>query len=331
MQGGIASIAQSFVYSPPPAEAPAPAPEPAAAALVRTEKRHAIHSTPSTSSEAAPAPAPARIAPRPDKVVDKGHASFDPGFVTYWETVPTARRALAQTSSDNGAYQQQVIALQQQIAASNAEATQDALAAASAQQQAANMQVQQRNVEANAEAKQAALTVQSQILAALAPVPAPAPAPVPAPAPAPESSASAALKAREASASMEGGVASMASRRLAQASLGGVEASAVNSDTQLINDLNGWVQSSDAKEMAHATEVQSTEQQKAESNDATDNFQLTSQEEQNANQETQKPKIPALTAFEASPPPPRAHAKLKKAEKAGELSGGIASMSASDD
>ena len=298
MEGGIAAIALSFAYSPPPpllespaVEAPVPQPAPAAAALGPTD------------------------------ATDKGSVSFEPGTVTYWETVKTRRALQSQSSSDAGAYNQAVIQLQQQIAASNQEASQDALAAANAQEKAANMQIQQRNIEAGVEAKQAALTMQSQMLDALAPVPAPAPAPAPAP---DSSSASAALKAKEASASMEGGVASMATRRsLAQAgALNEVMASVSNSNTALVQSLDGWVQSSDYREQNKAAAAQSTEQAQAETNDATDNAQLTKQAAQVANKETEQPKIPALSSFIPSPPPV-AHKKLKKAEAKGALSGGI--------
>jgi hypothetical protein len=159
-----------------------------------------------------------------------GTVSFAPGTRTYWETVATdapaaapsglpagfSRRALAQASStDAGAYNAAVQQQEQLIQAANAQASQDAAQAAHDQYVAENMQQQQAKAEANAEALQAQMLVQSQTLNALtAPTPAPAPAPSSsdssAPAAAPASGASSDLKAHEAKASLEGGVASMA-------------------------------------------------------------------------------------------------------------------------
>ena len=71
----------------------------------------------------------------------------------------------------------------------------------------------------------------------------------------------------------------MATRRsLAQAgALNEVMASVSNSNTALVQSLNGWVQSSDYREQNKAAAAQSTEQAQAETNDATDNAQLTAQ------------------------------------------------------
>ena len=207
MEGGIASLAASYTASPPPPMVESSPPPP----LSYPPPPH----HPPTPLVGFEAPV--------DEVVAKGSVSFAPGTTTYWETVsapvpaPTRTlgftRRLAQASStDAGAYNQAVVQEEQVIAAANAQAAQDAAQAAHDQAVAENMQEQQAQAEANAEAEQATMLVQSQTLAALT---APAPAPTTSTTTTTDTATTAshsALKAKEASSSMEGSVASMASR-----------------------------------------------------------------------------------------------------------------------
>jgi len=310
MEGGIASIASSYVYSPPPpllASPPPPvylAPAPAP--------------VPSPSPPPPPSPVVGFSAPAKD-VAKKGETSFAPGTVTYWETVvapaPSAGfRRLQQQGSDSAAYEEAVNQEEQTIAAANAAAAQDAAQAAHDQYAAENMQIQQRNIEANAEAKQAALLVQSQVLTALQ-------APTPAPAPAPAPGASTEMKSRESAAGMEGSMAAYGRRRLAQ-TLTSALASATQTSTLEVAGLNGYVQQADSDEAQTAHQMQSSEQSEAQVNDATDNHQLTQQEEGLTNKATQKPKLPSLSSF--APSPPIAHKSMKEREAAAGMSGSIA-------
>lgn len=311
MEGGIANVARTFVYSPPPPMQESPPPPL------------------QESSPPPPKPSVGFSAPAAD-VQKKGEVSFAPGTVTYWETVAapapapahargSGARQLHQASSESGAYRQAVLQQQQQIQASNAQAQQDAAQAAHDQYAAENMQLQQRNAEANAEADQASLLVQSQVLAALTPAPAPAPAP---------STASTDLKSKEAKAGMQGGVANMASRRLQQAapSLSSVMEGAASLQQQEVSALDAEEASTVSAQTASNSAQQSSEQAAAQVNDATDNAQLTGQEASKTNQATQQPKIPTLASFAPSPPP-AAHAQLKEKEKKAELTGGVAAGS----
>ena len=313
MEGGIANTARTFVYSPPPPLLASPPPP--------------VYIAPNPAPPPPPSPVVGFSAPAKD-VDKKGETSFAPGTVTYWETVvapaPSAGAAAGSfygrrlLDSESEAYEDAVNQEEQTIQQANGEAAQDAAQAAHLQYAAENMQVQQRDIEANAEAKQAALLVQSQVLAALqAPVPAPGPAPAPGP------GASSDLKTREASAGLEGSVASYGRRRLAQ-TLTSALAAATATSTLEVKALNGYVAQADSDEETKAAQVQSSEQSDAQVNDATDNHQLTQQEASATNQATQKPKIPALTTFAPSPPPV-AHKKLKDKEASASMEGSVAS------
>jgi thiol:disulfide interchange protein len=211
MEGGIANLAASYVASPPPPMVESSPPPPLVFPSPPPPPPHPHPPTPVVGFEAPV-----------DDVVAKGSVSFAPGTTTYWETVsapvpaPTRTlgftRRLAQASStDQGAYNQAVVQEEQVIAAANAQAAQDAAQAAHDQAVAENMQEQQAQAEANAEAEQATMLVQSQTLAALT---APAPAPTTSTTTTTDTATAShsALKAKEASSSMEGSVASMASR-----------------------------------------------------------------------------------------------------------------------
>jgi hypothetical protein len=211
MEGGIANLAASYVASPPPPMVEASPPPPLVYPSPPPPPPHPHPPTPLVGFEAPV-----------DEVVAKGSVSFAPGTTTYWETVSApvpapARtlgftRRLAQASStDAAAFNQAELQEQQEIAAANAQAAQDAAQAAHDQAVAENMQEQQAKAEANAEAEQATMLVQSQTLDALT---APAPAPTTSTTTTTTDTATAshsALKAKEASSSMEGSVASMAS------------------------------------------------------------------------------------------------------------------------